>query len=426
MADAGLGVNDQGPRLLDAEEIIRAGQRYLQLRIQSALGSPAAGSSIVGAFGGLIANAETPIPDMQIDFPYSINPTYAKTTVANGGTVTQANAQAVLQTSANAAGSAQLESNAAARYTPGQGQVIRFSAAFAAGVAASRQEVGIGDVADGFFFGFNDAAFGIFRRQNSVDTFTTQTAWNGDKFDGTGPSGVTLVPTLGNVYQIRYQWLGYGAIKFYIENPTTGIPALVHTIAYENTVVIPSIFNPSLPLHAKVINTGSATNKTLLVGSMGAYCEGPFNDSGGRFSVNATKAAITTEANVLSLQNKAVFQGKTNRARMHLDSIGQQLLAVAATTAKLRLVLNATLGGAPVFNDVNTASSIAAFDVAGTTVTGGREIRTMPSSGAGSSGTSEDLTALQFRLNPGDVLTFAASAAAAVTAIVAPSWNEEM
>src|SRR6266702_2611880 len=417
------GESPQG-QLIDAELIARGGAALLQLRLQAMLGSPSAGASILSAFGALLANPETPL--VFLSFPYNINTAYANATVANGGTVAQANSQAVLQTSANAAGSAKLESNSAARYTPGQGQTWRGTAAFTAGVAASQQEIGIGDAADGFFFGFVGAAFGIIRRQNSVDTFTAQTAWNGDKFDGTGGSGVTLNPTLGNVYQIRYQWLGYGAIKFYILAPATGIPVLVHTIAYSNTVIVPSIFNPSLPLHARVFNTGNATNLTMVSASMGVYCEGPFDSDGARFGVNNQKAAITGETNVLSLQNKATFQGKTNRARIHLDLIGQQMLAVAATTSKLRLVLNTALGGVPVFNDVDTNTSIAAFDVAGTTVTGGREIMTFPSSGTGSSGQAQDISALGIRLTPGDVLTFAASAAAAVTATVAPSWNEEL
>ena len=40
--------------------------------------------------------------------------------------------------------------------------------------------------------------------------------------DGTGPSKQTLDPEFGNVFKIQYQWLGFGAIIFSIENSVTG------------------------------------------------------------------------------------------------------------------------------------------------------------------------------------------------------------
>lgn len=373
-------------------------------------------SPFISAFGELVAQEMTPI--VTLSFPYNINAAYATSTVANGGTVTQANSQAVLQTSTANNGSAILESNFAARYSPGQGMVWRGTAAFTTGVASSRQEVGIGDADDGFFFGYQGATFGIFRRQNGTDTFVARSAWNG------APLFSGFDPTKGNVYQIRYQWLGYGAIRFYIENPGTGELALVHTIYYPNQAVIPSIFNPSLPLHARVVNSGNATNLTLLTASMGAYAEGPFNDIGARFSVGNRKTNITTEVSVFALRNNATFQSKTNRGRIHVDSIGSAL--TGNTDSQYRLVLNPTLGGAPSFTDIDTNQSIAAFDIAGTTVTGGREIRRGPSSG--NFQLSEDVSSLEIRLNPGDVLvaTAASLTATPIAANLSLSWNEEL
>jgi hypothetical protein len=63
-------------------------------------------------------------------------------------------------------------------------------------------------------------------------------------------------------------------------------------------------------------------------------------------------------------------------------------------------------------------------DVAGTTVTGGREIRR-----GGSTGNfqlAEDISNLDFRLNPGETLTYAGSSfAGAVVPNLSTSWNEE-
>jgi hypothetical protein len=381
-------------------------------------------SPFIGAFGQLIAQQETAL--VTVDFPYNINTTLVTPTTANGGTVTQANSQAVLQTSAAANGSALLESVYAGRYSPGQGQIWRGTAAFTLGVANSQQEVGIGDAADGFFFGYQGATFGIFRRQNSVDFFTAQSAWNADTFDGSGdagnPSGALLDPTKGSPYQVRYQWLGYGAIRYYVEDPLTGVITLCHTILYSNLNVVPSIFNPNLPVHARVVNTGNTTNLAILTASMGIYSEGPLNRNGIRFSTGNRKTVITTETNIFTLRNNATFQSKTNRGRLHIDSIGSAFSGGA--DAQYRMVLGATLGGTPSFTDIDANTSIASVDVAGTTVTGGREIRRGPSTG--NLQFAEDISNLDFRLNPGETLTLSGTSfGAAVSPNLTLSWNEE-
>ena len=69
-----------------------------------------------GAFGGQRVVHE--IPEVTLNFHYNVNSALVATTVANGGTVTQASSKAVLQTTANVAGSAKLESRAAVRYLP--------------------------------------------------------------------------------------------------------------------------------------------------------------------------------------------------------------------------------------------------------------------------------------------------------------------
>jgi len=393
---------------------------------ESLLAAPfAPDSAFIGAFGQLVAQEETPI--VTIDFPYNINTAYVTPTTANGGTVTQANSQAVLQTSAAANGSATLNSIIAARYLPGQGKIIRFTAIFTPGVANATQIIGAGDDNDGYFFGYQGATFGLFRRQNGTDFFTAQADWNTDTFDGSGdagnPSGALLDQTKGNVYQIKYQWLGYGAIRYYIEDNATGVVTQVHVIKYANLNIIPSVFNPSFQLHAQVINSGNTSNITLITASMGLYSEGPVDVSGARFSTGNRKTGITTETNIFTIQNKTSFQSKTNRGRIHFDSIGSSISGAA--DAQYRIVLNATLGGTPSFTDIAVNQSIAAVDVAGTTVTGGIEWRRGPS--AGNFQLSEDLSSLEMRINPGDTLTFAGTSfGAAVAPNLSASWREEL
>jgi hypothetical protein len=382
----------------------------------------------VGAFGIPLVATESPIPRMQLSFPYNINTANVTAINANGGTVTQANGKAILQTSAANNGSSILRSRFAARYTPGQGQAIKFTAIFTPGVANSRQEIGVGDATDGFFFGYVGAVFGIIRRRGGVDDFIPQSTWNGT-FNGASSTPVNFNPAdgFGNVYTIRYQWLGFGDIYFFIEDQETGFSFLVHTIRYASTQAIPSILNPSLPLWARAVNSGNATNITLQTPSMGAYCEGPYNPYGPNFAVGNRKTAITTETSIFTIRNNlTVFGGpaNNNRSNLRIDTISGSLSGAA--DSQVRAVLNATLGGAPVFNDIDVNTSIVAIDVAGTTVTGGREIPIrIPSTG--NAQFAIDISDIEERLAPGDTLTFAGSSfAGAVVVNGGFGWTEEV
>jgi hypothetical protein len=373
-----------------------------------------------GAFQIPLVASEEPVRNMQLSFPYNINAEQVNSTVANGGTITQSNSKAVLQTSANAAGSAILTSRGAARYTPGQGQVAKFTAIFESTAAVDKiQEVGLGDLTDGFFFAVISGGFCIVRRRGGVNVEVITQA----NFNGTIPGGFTPY-AVGQVYAIRYQWLGFGDVYFFIEDPLLGSFSLVHTIRYPGTSAVPSIFNPSLPLFARVVNAGTATNTTLQVASMGVFSEGPFNDYGLRWATGNRKAGVTTQTSIFAIRNNAtVFGGATNRSNVHLDLVSVALSGGA--DSQIRGVLNATLGGVPAFTDISTNSSLVSVDVAGTTVTGGRELFRFPSTGNASQ--VQDLSNLNIILRPGDTLTMAGvSFGAAVAFNGGFGWTEEI
>ncbi|OGB86089.1 hypothetical protein A3J41_01045 [candidate division TM6 bacterium RIFCSPHIGHO2_12_FULL_38_8] len=229
----------------------------------------------LSVYGEILAVQPTAI--IQLQFPYNINTDYVSTSVTGAGTVTSSTNFALLQTGASASSSATMLSRQRLHYQASQGCVTMYTALFTTGVANSTQKIGIGNAQDGFFFGFNGTTFGILHRVNSVDTWIPQTSWNQDKFNGSGASGVTLDPTKGNIYKIQYQWFGFGAINFFIENPNTGALVLVHQIQYANANTATSLLNPALQLMAEVINTTNATNVTLKTPSFAGIIEGFVN-----------------------------------------------------------------------------------------------------------------------------------------------------
>lgn len=380
----------------------------------------------LSAFGELEVVEKTPI--ISLDFNYAINTLFTTTTTANGGSAAASGSMAILQTSAANNGSSKVESKAAVRYIAGTGVFATFTARFTTGVASSRQEACLGDDTDGVCWAYSGATFGVILRNGGSDTFTAQTAFNVDRLNGAGASGFTLTPTNLNLFKVEFGWHGSGPAKYYVFDALNGRWILAHVIG--TGVTAPRILNPTLPLHLKVINTGNATNLTLASASMGGYREGgpsPAEDAmlSAPGAVGDLKSVTTELALVTLRDNATVFSGQTNRVRVKVTDL---VLVGQSGTANVtfRVLLNTTLGGAPSFTDFDATTSVAATDVAGTTVTGGRLVyqATVPSNGVGDN-VVIDLTNRNIVLNPGDTVTVTAtSSGAAQNCAASIMWSE--
>lgn len=199
----------------------------------------------------------------------------------------------------------------------------------------------------------------------ATDSWTNQEDWSVDKMDGTGASGVALDTTKGNVYQIRYQWLGYGLISFYVENPSTGEFQLVHKIEYANAHTAPSLDNPTLPLTLEVRNFGNTSNLTISSSSMSGFIEGKERDLGPNFGADRlfTIGNVTSEEPILTIRNKQIYQGSINQVRVlpeFITLISNLNDARADTT--FRIYIDATGENGCSYSDISTSSSVVEVD----------------------------------------------------------------
>lgn len=203
-----------------------------------------------------------------------------------------------------------------------------------------------------------------------TDTWVAQASWNGaDIFDGNGLSGVTLDPTKGNVYQIKFQYLGYGLISFHIEDPDDGEMHLVHAIEYANANTSPSIENPSLPLSVQSVNSSNTSSLVVKTASMAAFIEGKDALIGPRKGIqgDVTLGATTTETPFLTLRVKEVFNSVFVRSKIKLLFVSCS--ADHTKPVAVKFYVNATLTAAS-FSDVSS-ESIAEYDTSATAFTGG-------------------------------------------------------
>lgn len=73
----------------------------------------------------------------------------------------------------------------------------------------------------------------------------------------------TIDFTLGNVFDLNFQWLGYGKIAYNLENPQNGLFQLMNTFQYANNNGRPTIANPNGYLIAGSQNTRADISSTI-------------------------------------------------------------------------------------------------------------------------------------------------------------------
>lgn len=389
-------------------------------------------TSPLSAFGDLrVAELS---PQFQGSFEYTVDNTdLFEQTVANGGTVTQADGMGVVTTSTTTASMAMLSSKRHARYKSGLGGVLRFTILFTSPIASTEQYAGLQDemgssaaFKNGYAIGYDGTTFGYHRFQNDVKITTALANWD-DPLDGTGASGTTIDQTKLNVFFIQYQFLGAGAIKVFFEKQD-GDVVLVHTDRYAGLNIAPSVYNPNFHFHMHCDNKGTTDNLIVKSSSFAYFVEGktsfielhqPVNSSG-----NIQKAGVTTETAILTIRNKASYASKTNFIDIVLEHLWSSIEASNANNlGNVRLVLNATIGGTPSYNDINTSNSVVEIDVAGTTVTGGKEIFSSPLAGKNDKD-KEALIPHKLIIAPGETVTIAGSSAGSATIEAGILWRE--
>ena len=128
---------------------------------------------------------------------------------------------------------------------------------------------------------------------------------------------IEIDPTKGNVFQIQLQYLGFGGIKFYVEDRETANYELVHVIQYANTQTVPSVDNPIFRVGWAVRNKGNTSDIVLQGASGAAFIEGSVvYDGSAKGICNNNPSVGTTRLNVLALRNRISFNETANRAEI--------------------------------------------------------------------------------------------------------------
>lgn len=272
-----------------------------------------------------------------------------------GSSVThQSNIAAVRLTAGTGATDyAQRQSRMYHNYQPGKSQLYFSSFNFHGAVANCNKRVGYFDDRNGVFLQLaGDGTLSFIQRSYvtgaTVDASpVTQSNWNVDPCDGTGPSGFDLDPTQTQLLFVDFQWLGVGRIRMGFVHDGTEV--IAHEMYHSNT--LPTVYwsQPSLPSRAEVRNTaatGSAAYMDMIcstVISEGGYAETGLDYSKGSAVRSVGDAGATLPVMAIKLTN--TLNGYPNREYVRLCAANVVAPAQIVKVELIRVESNTSITG---------------------------------------------------------------------------------
>ena len=145
--------------------------------------------------------------------------------------------------------------------------------------------------------GSNGPSFNIVKTAGTTYSVSVpQSAWNIDPLNGSGPSGLTMDFTKGQIYAMDYEWLGLGRLRFgfYLQ----GKLYYAHQVTNLNTLSAPYISSPNQPVRYEIRQSGAGA------GLMKSICSTVLDESsqeilGTAISVGLS-SAVTVQNNLMT------------------------------------------------------------------------------------------------------------------------------
>jgi hypothetical protein len=273
-------------------------------------------------------------------------------------------------------------------YQPGKGLLLLATFAMNTPTANIRQRVGYFNTGNGVFFEANGTTLNMVMRSSSVPTPGTpsdirsvpQSAWNGDKLDGTGPSGITLNPAKTQIFWCDFEWLGVGSVRTgFVIN---GQYIVCHTFNNANDLSSVYMTTAILPVRYEIKNLSSLTTA-----SMKHICATVISEGGYEQYSPSHLARRTTKLTNIQLTFKPIVSIRLASTALGAVVIPgrMQVIPIASQNYEVGLFFNASLTS-PSWSAVSTDANVE-MDTSATAMSGGTLVQSDYVSSSGSGGT---------------------------------------
>jgi hypothetical protein len=259
-------------------------------------------------------------------------------------------------------------------YQPGKSQLAMFTLLLDAngGTTDVTRRVGLYDGTDGVYLLQIGTAVAFAIEKNGSRTTISQSSWNLDKLDGTGPSGVTLDTTKVQILAIDYEWLGVGSVRFgFVYNDQ-----IVYAHREDSGNVKTSVYmsTPNLPIHYSIssaVTTGAIAEMDHICSTV--ISEGGHQEVGVPFSVDNG----TTHIDADSTSSLYALLGIRLKST-HLDASvlleGIDTLIRTNDDAYMVLLQDPTVAGTFTYSGLTDSCVEYATGATANTVTGGHPV----------------------------------------------------
>lgn len=266
--------------------------------LNAIIGPESAGPMAIDAFGR--QRVSTPLTLFDSSHRYRDNGLWNTSTASGGVAVFSPNEGLVNLEVNNTAGSEVLrETTKVFSYQPGKSLLVFNTFVMAPAQTNLRQRVGYFGTQNGIYIQLNDNTLSFVERSLVTgivtESIVNQSAWNVDKMDGTGPSGVILDITKAQILFMDIEWLGEGTVRlgFVID----GNFILCHRFNHANLITSTYITTASLPLRYEITNTGAtAVSSTLKQVCSTVISEGGYELRGAQQAIGTPITAPTSLA----------------------------------------------------------------------------------------------------------------------------------
>jgi len=335
-------------------------------------------SDAIDAFGRLKVSQPFTLFDSQ--HRYQENDKWDTSTSTGGSILYQANESAVdLSVNTSSGSKVVRETKRVFTYQPGKSILVLSTFVFASQKTNLRQRIGYFGTQNGVYLEQNDNTIYVVLRtyvSGSVDDTTykiAQSNWNGDKFDGTGPSGRTIDLTKANILFLDIEWLGVGDVRigFYVD----GRPVVAHTFHNDNIHSTTYMTTACLPLRFEIENlstTSSSSTAKQICNSV--MSEAGYEGFSKRYNVTKNGSSSTT---LTTAGTQYPMIGiRMNSSRLDSVVVPSNISAVLEQTASnkpdtvlYRILINPTVTGGSwsTHSNGNVDYNITASSIAGGT-----------------------------------------------------------
>lgn len=203
----------------------------------------------------------------------------------------------------------------------------------------------------------------------------TQSEWNGDPFDGTGPSGRTLDVSKTNIFWTDIEWLGVGDVRtgFFVD----GKPVIAHTFHNDNEHTTTYMTTACLPIRYELENltgqTGSSNMKQIC---SSVISDGGYQGFSRRYNITKNGSNPTTLTTADTLYPMIALRLNSSRldsiiVPSNLNAVLEQTASNKPDTIQYRILLNPTLTGGSWVTHYNGNVD---YNITATGISGGTDI----------------------------------------------------